>query len=477
VDLRLEVQPPAPELMAFALLILYLILTFVRPGEQIPSIAAWRTMEIVSGICLVAAAFGLLAGRGPTFRAVQTPLVLALSVWILVSVLASTNRPPNVFDAVLDFAKGSGTAFLLVILNLDSMRRLRIAAATLCVMSLFVVGQGALAYHRGVGASRFLVSYAGGPMSEWDGAPTEGPYHDPDPAPAARFAEDVVMRIRGLGFMKDPNDLASTLVAILPLLLAFRRPGARLRNVAVVWLPAAAIVYGVYLTRSRGGVVALAVVIALASRARLGRVMTVFVAAGMLVALVHLGFTGGRAMGVDRSASGRIEAWSEGLQMLKSSPVLGVGFASFGVYHVRAAHNSLVQCFAELGLVGYFLWLALLVLTLDDARAVGRAEEGGEDDHDETRAGEVGPERVELRRWGQAITLSLAGLLVGSFFLSHSYDVMLFILLGLGAAVADVARRQGLLTRSRDPFIWSVAIIGLELVSIVVFWLYMRLLR
>jgi hypothetical protein len=456
--------------MGLALLIVYLVLTFVRPGEQVPSLAPWRTMEVASGLALAAAALALLAGRGPSFRAVQIPLVLALLAWAVLSVLASPGGLPTGLEGVLAFAKAGGTAFLLLVLNVDSMRRLRIVAATLCLGSLFAVGQGVLAYHWGIGASRFLLvtSGVGGPDSEWDQAEAE-----PAPEGADALAADAVVRIRGLGFINDPNDLASTLVAVLPLLLAFRRPRARLRNGLLVWAPAAAMVYGIYLTRSRGGAVALAGLLALASRARLGRTLTVFVAAAFIVALVGLGFTGGRSMGVDRSASDRIDAWSEGLQMLKASPVWGVGFGNFRLHHERVAHNSFVHCFSELGLVGYFLWLGLLVLTLDDARRLERGERR-DDDGEEPATAE---DEEDVRRWGRAVGLSLAGFLMGAFFLSRSYDVMLFMLVGLGAALADVARRQGVLSRTRDPFLWSLAIALLELASIVVFWLYMRLLR
>jgi hypothetical protein len=86
-------------------------------------------------------------------------------------------------------------------------------------------------------------------------------------------------------------------------------------------------------------------------------------------------------------------------------------------------------------------------------------------------------ERREMRRWARALFLSLAGFLVGALFLSRSYDVMLFLLLGLSVALADLARRRGFLAGRRDPLLWSAGIAALEGVSIVLFWSYLRLLR
>jgi hypothetical protein len=147
--------------------------------------------------------------------------------------------------------------------------------------------------------------------------------------------------------------------------------------------------------------------------------------------------------------------------MLKSSPVWGVGFGMFTQYNDRVAHNSFVHCFAELGLVGYFLWLSLIVLTLDDMRSVSR---------------EKGEDVTELRRWAEALSLSLMGFLIGGLFLSRSYDVMLFILLGLGAATTDLARRSGYLSGSRSFVRWLYMVIAVEVASIIMVWLYMRLL-
>jgi hypothetical protein len=103
--------------MGFALFIIYLVLTFVRPGEQDASFRGWELMDVASALALLAAAFAVLVGRGPSFRAVQIPLVFAFATWALVSVIASSNRSETALEDLLGFVKASGAAFVLVMLN------------------------------------------------------------------------------------------------------------------------------------------------------------------------------------------------------------------------------------------------------------------------------------------------------------------------------------------------------------------------
>jgi hypothetical protein len=445
--------------MGFTLFIVYLGLIYLRPGEQVAALQGWPVMDVASGLALGAAALNIMVGRGPSFRGAQTPLLLALLVWALLSVVASPGRSAAALEDVLGLAKSSGTAFLLVILNVVTPRRLRAVAVALTVVAVLVVGQAIAAYHLGIGATQFLVQTAGPQASEPE---SEGWSTPPDLEDTDSEVVGDSRRIRGLGPIGDPNDLACALVSILPLSLALRHNGSYLRNALLVWLPVGAIVYGVYLTRSRGGILALAAVLALSLSHRIGRTLSILAGAVAVMIFLALGFLGGRSMSIDASAAGRIDAWSTGLQMLKSSPVWGVGFGMFGQYNVLTAHNSFVLCFAELGLVGYFLWLSLIMITADDLRYVIR-------DQDKSIA--------ELRAWARALTASLVGFLTGGIFLSRSYDVTLFILIGLGAAVANLARRAGHVPRTRSVLAWIYLVVGVEIASLALFWLYMRLLR
>src|SRR5690606_13952047 len=130
-----------------------------------------------------------------------------------------------------------------------------------------------------------------------------------------------------------------------------------------VWLPAAILLYALWLTRSRGGMLGLSVVLAYSMLQRTGPVRAGIAVAAFAMAVIATGATGGRGYSAgEASAGGRIDAWSEGLTMLGNHPVFGVGYGNFGEHHDYTAHNSFVLAFSELGLVGYLFWLALLVL-------------------------------------------------------------------------------------------------------------------
>ena len=66
----------------------------------------------------------------------------------------------------------------------------------------------------------------------------------------------------------------------------------------------------------------------------------------------------------EASAMGRLWAWWDGLEMLKANPIFGVGSNNFMDHHGKVAHNTYIQIAAELGVVGYLLWMSILLLTL-----------------------------------------------------------------------------------------------------------------
>jgi O-antigen ligase len=437
--------------MAFLLFLSYLGLTLLRPGEHVASLGEWPVMSIASGLAVGAAVVAVLLGRAPSFRAPQIPIVLALSAWFVVSLVANATDADVARYHFLGFVKSSGTAFLLVVLNVLTTRRMRFVAMALSLFAAVVVIQA--------GALNFAGSSAlSGAARTLDPASNLG---SPDSA-ATTSTRSEATRLAGVGLFRDPNDFGVTLIAILPLTFALYRIRRPVQNALLVWLPAGLMLYGIYLTRSRGGLLALACVLGLSVRRRAGTAVALTAAAAALVAFLALGFLGGRSIERDQSAMGRIVAWSEGLQMLKSSPVAGVGFRQFTVHHDRVAHNSFVHCLAELGLVGYLLWLSLVVFTLDDTWALARLHP------------EVDP---DLARFANAVSTSLIGFLVGGIFLSRSYDVILFLLLGLGTALGDIPRRDGLPTESRGLLQRITLVGGVAMGSIIAVWLYMRLLR
>ena len=186
-------------------------------------------------------------------------------------------------------------------------------------------------------------------------------------------------------------------------------------------------------------------------RNALGVVKTGILVGVLLGAVVVTNVAGGRGFSAQEESAGeRILAWSEGLTMLRHQPLFGVGYNSFTDHHDRTAHNSFVLGFAELGLIGYFAWLALVVTAFRDVNQVANlSEEGAE---------------VVSRPYAAMLRSSLLGFLTCAFFLSRTYAPPLFLLLALCAATwrcaSDEVRNTKLLPSQRWILATALLLVG-----------------
>jgi len=255
----------------------------------------------------------------------------------------------------------------------------------------------------------------------------------------------------------DANDLATLIATAMPLglyfLLGHRR--VALRIIAIAGL--AVLLVGMIRSGSRGGFIALLAVVAFVllgftavpGRARLAGliaiVAVVFGAASdrywtqmqtMLNPHQDYNLT---------SDAGRLKIWERGLGYMAAHPVTGVGGENFGVAEgtisplakraerglgVRwgAAHNTFIQVGAELGVPGLLLFIGLIATTFRLLRRVTR------------QSAREGPAAAESSRLAQALTASLIGFVVGSFFLSLAYMDMLYTLVAFSLALVKITR-------------------------------------
>jgi hypothetical protein len=262
-------------------------------------------------------------------------------------------------------------------------------------------------------------------------------------------------RLRGLGLINDPNDFGQLLVCVIPLVFIFWRPKRAFLNFMFVMLPVGVLLFGAYLTHSRGTLVALMAVAVVAARRRIGTLPALLIAGVLFVSAMALHFTGGREISA-QSGSDRTALWSSGLQMLKSHPLFGVGLGSFadncdGCGHT--AHNSVMVCAAELGLFGLYFWCLFLFPTIRDALAIASRVKVSE-------AGPMEPvkekfplstrkieaiDKAEVNRLGRLLVLSLTGFLVAGWFLSRAYVMTFFLLGGMVEVVFEMALRRGMI--------------------------------
>lgn len=268
----------------------------------------------------------------------------------------------------------------------------------------------------------------------------------------------------------DPNDLALLLVMALPLVLYLFSTSGRLAKVLLV-LAALLCLYGIVLTQSRGGFLALITVGALIFwRNQMSRPSKLVIA---VVAAIVFGVLAGTAYKeriatmwnpqdeYDRTAGGRTDIWKTGLMLMATRP-WGVGIDAFviaeGLSHGgfgkwNAPHNSFLQVGVELGIVGLVIFVRLLVYIIKDLRRVQAA------DHPDRRSASPRYSMTPVRRslisspqakagdtQGQivalaaALEISLWGFIVGGFFLSLAYSSLLYVMLGLSLSCSRLAQ-------------------------------------
>jgi putative inorganic carbon (HCO3(-)) transporter len=372
----------------FVLSLLYLICTIIRPQDYMPALAGVPLLQVV----LVLAFVAWLASRAKTLAAPQFVILPAFLVALMMSEVAN-HWMGGALDQLKTFGPVVIAFFVLATAISTSQRRVKLTFGvfTLCAL--------VLAAH-GVDQARYGIGWTGATLVE-DG------------------------RIQYVGIFNDPNDLGLLFVAVLPMALYLAMHGAFLRR--VFWFAGAALLlYGVYLTNSRGALLAVLMIGGVYVLYRRG-----IVTAGILsaIGLAGMKMLSSRMQELDAdesSAAGRVDAWYEGLHMFLSQPLFGVGAGNFTDHNNLTAHNSLVLVLAETGFVGFILWLAFVGYCFWMMVAVVRytpvAIEG-------SAAGASGwPAEKEL---ALTLLLSLCGMFTAAFFLSRSYTVVLYLVMAL----------------------------------------------
>lgn len=260
---------------------------------------------------------------------------------------------------------------------------------------------------------------------------------------------------RATGTIGDPNELAAALLVGLALgagLLLGRGLPARLRLLGAFAVPLCAA--GIFLSLSRGGLIALGVVLVagtfLAGRWRLAlTAILVVVALGGVVYFTQLAPLPARErITASNGGSGRDDLWKVGLRMFRAHPLQGVGVGNFPVVskdyvlqpgtiarsdlifasEPKIAHNTYLQILSETGIPGLALALAIFASCLSCAYQAARIWARRDD--------------RSLEAIARSVVLALIGVLVADFFISQMYSKLLWTLLALGPAMLMIARHE-----------------------------------
>jgi len=448
--------------------LLYILTAYLAPDTLFGALAEYRVQLIIAILGIIFSIPSLQQSN--LTRTPQTFALIGMWVAVFMSYLFNglTRYAP---EAMLDFLP-STFAFFFVVLNCKTKRHLQMVILVLLGASLFTIYMG----YTAILARHFNSPYL---YSGHDAATSE-----------------TLSRLRGLSFINDPNDFAQLLVSLIPCLFFFWASKRGPQNFIFVLVPAGILLFGMFLTHSRGGMVAFLAVVLVSARRKIGTIPSAITAGVLFAIATVIGWSGGRDISIEQGAD-RMEAWATGLQLLKSHPIFGVGFLRFTEYYMITAHNTIVVCAAELGMFGLFFWVMFLIPTIRDAVVAGRTDKSkeqlAEEEEEKTpferalaaRATQTAPmhfesatsapeainaalvsdargnvaamanpyfmneeakelPEAELRRLARLMTFSLTGFLVAGWFLSRAYVMTLFIYGGMVQVLYRMALDQGL---------------------------------
>jgi O-antigen ligase len=430
--------------MIFALSVLYFVTYYLTPATIFGPLTAVH-IEMILAVVLLVVSLPTVA-KTSILKTPQSVALIGMAFAVFLSVLIAVRWPGGAVQAFFDFIPNI-FAFFLVCLHCNSKKKMQVVILMMLFVCLFVIAHGAIDLSRGVSGD---AGTAG--SSQWD---AQHPYV----LAMGDSAGAVIYRIRGLGEINDPNDFGQVVVCVIPLMFIFWRPKKIFRNSVLVLLPVCVLLYGVFLTHSRGALLALLAVGIVAGRRRIGTLPSALLAGGLFVAAMALNFTGGRDISVD-AGSGRTELWGESMELLKSHPLFGVGFGSLPDYLGHTAHNSVAVCAAELGLFGLYFWSLFLLPTARDVLAVaspakvseGEPVEPEEELYPQAARKIEAVDKAEINNLGRLLVLSLTGFLVTGWFLSRAFVLTLFLLGGMVEVVFQMALQRGMIApRLRMP--------------------------
>lgn len=376
---------------------IYLVTLVIAPQLWVSTFLNWPTDVILFPLMLGAVALSGRLQELYRFHAVDR-LFLAFVLWITVSAVANGWTPQSQVQVFFYFKWFVLFKLIVAILGADAGRIRRSTTFFVVIVSILAIE---VVQHRLAGG----LGWAGQTL-DWI-----------DPTALAAGEKG---RARWVGIFDGPGVLAVLFTMALGFpLCALAYYESKARRVLLL-LVVALLFWAIYCTGSRGGMLATLAVVSLAIMLRAGvSLRTIILSAGIagvayLVAPDYLTTIRDES----KSSQYRVEMWAAGLDMIKSSPVFGIGIANFKEYSGRLiGHNSAVELMGETGMVGLSLWVSLLYVSVKGL-LVERAQS------------------VDLsQRWfATAMLLALAGYLTSAMFVTLEYET-LYVLLAWCAAL------------------------------------------
>jgi O-antigen ligase len=257
----------------------------------------------------------------------------------------------------------------------------------------------------------------------------------------------------------DANFLALVLLASLPVSYFCFLAARRLRAKALYLAVTAVLAMGIFVSLSRGGLLALVAAAALLFLSNARRRFTWVLATLVLMAgffliprAVWTRFLSIGDFAQDPSISQRVHILQSGARMFRDHFVFGVGAGNFPIAYpdyrdlseeegeMRAAHNSLLEVAAETGAIGLAAFLALVVYALRNCHLARRA----------ARRSAESDEKQWIEALAGGLAVALVAQMVSMCFISALWVKSFWITVALTVCLKKIAERSAAARASAD---------------------------
>lgn len=379
--------------MLFSGLILFIFLIIIRPQDYVLFVRGLPLVFVVMGTVL--AAWFLSPVDKRVLRTAQDKYMLLMFVMMVVSTV-QVGWIQYLIGTFVETLK-MALIYLFITTIVDTEERFRSISWIIMILMTLVAAMGVLQFYGYdiVGNGMYWAS------------------------------DKQAWQIRGAGNFDNPNDLAYSVVLVVPFALgAFLRGDFIQKACSGVMLLVST--YCIYLTNSRGGQLALvfSLMVFLVFWVNSPKIKKLAVIVGVVVVLIAFSIETGDYRD-DESSMGRVEAWVKGMNLLQQHPLLGVGKDQFREYHKRDTHNSYVRAGAELGLPGLFAFLGVILFSMRNFLLLLKSDEYSQNRH-----------------YIVGLFSFLGGYAVASIFSTRTYDIIFLTVVALSSALCRIAAKE-----------------------------------
>jgi hypothetical protein len=347
--------------MDFFFFLLVNAVLFLRPAELLPDLERLPLYYYAILACLAVSVpklLGLISPGSPLKHPI-TLCVFAVSGFVMLAHFVQSD-PGKMAEESFEFFK-IVVYFVLFLALVNTPGKLQLLINCVILFGVVATTVAVLMYHEVISLPHLMVSDSPhGNTSFW----MNEFMFDPDTGELVRIA-----RLRITGILHDPNEFG-VFLGVLALFTLHQLGNRNIGIVRFLWsAPLGLFLYGIFLTKSRGALLALLVGLVAYGIYAYGakRAMRY----GLIVLPLLIAVFAGRQTTLSVSSGTgreRIELWSDWIMKFRGSPVFGISpVIAEGSKEAKKeerqwkteklAHNSFLQAFADLGFLGGIAFL------------------------------------------------------------------------------------------------------------------------